>query len=969
MPSSVLDQAHAPGVFAADRDGRLCFSNASARAICSGCTDDLDVADLRDIAACLGARRDDVAAAIEAGIPGTRLRFAAAVPGPVAGRELFCELCVLGNAAGSVIGILLLIDHSGDDSEVAERFEKILADTPSTVALARDAADCYRSIFDSAGQPMLLLDGDGVIIDANRAACELLGYADRNAVLGRHPEALSPAVQRDGESSADKAARMIEHAMQSGYRRFEWDHRHREGRSVPVDVTLVRVSIDGRNALLASWYDLSDRQRANEAEVRAGVVFDNTTEGIMITDAETRIIAVNPAFTEITGYTEEEVRGRHPSLLRSGRQDRAFYRAMWRQLADTGRWRGELWNRRKDGNVYAEWLSVSVIRDEHGQVKNYIGVFSDMTHLRRSEQEIEHLTHYDLLTGLPNLMLLRARLDQALRSAEVAGLPLAVIMLNLDGCKRVVGSAGHEVADRVLACAAGRLTDAVPRDATLARNGGDCFTLVTELHAGTESLSQQVIRLQDALREEIEVDGMGPLSLSCSVGIALYPSDARTPAKLLHYAESALHKAQTSEPGSVAYYRPEMTAAASKRLALEQSLRNALANGELELYYQPQLDLETGAIGGAEALIRWHRPDGELVAAEHFMSVVETSELVYDFGRWVLRAAAMAARDLQTAGRAPVRISVNVSGAMITAGKLADELRVLIHELRLDPAWLETEVLENILLEDPIQAHAELTAVRDLGVGIALDDFGTGYSSLGYLKRFPFDYLKIDRGFIRELRPGSDDMAIVRSTISMAHHLGMRVVAEGIVDETQINHLVGLGCDIVQGYLIGKPMPKDAFRRMLESSGREPAPNASLRRLMMRRVLLVGEDDAERRGLQADLTALGWYVLRADSAEAALDLLTREQVYLLLTDDMLPGMDGVGLLEQVRERFPETVRVMISDARDPGAIVAAVNRGGIYRYICRPYDKAALADLLQSGFALARALKQAGPIPSAARLH
>lgn len=827
----------------------------------------------------------------------------------------------------------------------------------------RESEERYRSLFQSAGQPMLILDHEGVITDANRSACELLGYAGRDDLLRRHPAALSPLLQRDGERSAAKAARMVEQAMQHGYRRFDWDHLHSNGRAVPVDVTLVRVLIDGQTALLVSWYDLSDKHRADEAEIRASVVFENTTEGIMITNAENRIIAVNPAFTEITGFREDEVLGRHPSLLQSGRQDRSFYRAMWSQLSETGRWRGELWNRRKDGDVYAEWLSVSVIRDERGEVKNYIGVFSDITQVRRSEQEIEHLTHYDPLTGLPNLMLLRARLDQALRSAEVAGVPVAVVVLNLDGFKRVVSSLGHETADNVLACAARRLAEAVPRDATISRNAGDAFTLVMELHPGSESLANQVMKLQQVLREQIDAEGVGPLALSCSAGIALYPTDAHTPAELLRYAESALHKAKDSEPGSVAYYRPEMTAAASQRLALEQSLRNALAQGELELYYQPKLDLESGVISGAEALIRWHRAEGGVAEPASFMSVVETSELVYAFGSWILRSAAQAARDWHEAGLAPLRVSVNVSGAMITAGKLAGELGALIRELDVDPAWLEIEVLENILLEDPIQAHAELSAVRNLGVAIALDDFGTGYSSLGYLKRFPFDYLKIDRGFIRELRPGSDDMAIVRSTISMAHHLGMRVVAEGVVDEAQINLLLGIGCDSVQGYLVGRPMPMEEFRRMLGVSAAQQTPSASLRRLMMRRVLLVGGDDAEHRALRADLTELGWYVLGADSAEAALDLLGREQIYLLITDSHLPGMDGIALTAQARERYPDTVRVMISEARDPDTVIEAVNRGGIYRYLCKPYDKSALAELLESSFALARALKQAGPVP------
>ena len=328
-------------------------------------------------------------------------------------------------------------------------------------------------------------------------------------------------------------------------------------------------------------------------------------------------------------------------------------------------------------------------------------------------------------------------------------------MIILDGVKRVVGSLGHEAADRMLAAVAQRLRAPLPADATLARTTGDTFTLVLEFERQTSS-SRIAQRLQRTLRDGVEVAGVGRLGTGCCIGIALYPADADSTADLLRDAESALHRAKSAGPGSIAHYRPEMTAAATRRMALEQALRDALARDELELHYQPKLDLESTAIVGAEALIRWRRPDGELVVPGDFMGVVETSDLVHEVGRWVLAEAARTLRRWRDAGLVPVRVSVNVSGAMISVGGLAGVVAAAAAAAGIEPSLLEIEVLENILIEDPVQAEAELRAVRAPGVHIALDDFGTGYASLGYLKRFPFDVLKIDRGFIRGLLPNSE---------------------------------------------------------------------------------------------------------------------------------------------------------------------------------------------------------------------
>lgn len=569
----------------------------------------------------------------------------------------------------------------------------------------------YRTLFQSAGVPMLTLGPDGAITAANAAAARMLGYAEPAELTGLSPAALSPAQQADGVASAEKCANLVEAVLAHGHLRFEWEHLHRGGHVIPVEVTLTRVELHGEPAVLGVWYDLRDRRRAAELEQRATAVFENTAEGIMLTDADNRIIAVNPAFSAITGYSADEAIGQTPKLLQSGRQDAEFYRAMWRELARTGSWRGELWNRRKDGEVYAEWLSISEIRDADGTLRHRIGVFSDITRIRRSEEELEQLTHYDPITRLPNQTLLRARLGQAVQSALVAGRPLMLMLVNLDGFKRVVASFGHEVSDAVLCAVGERLGGCLPADATLARTVGDTFAVVLELPQADASPSRHAVLLQEALRADLHVADAGPLALSCCIGIALCPADHREPAALLQDADAALQRAKASGPNSIAFYRPELTAAAQHQLALEHTLRTALASNQFQLYFQPKLDLAARRIVGAEALVRWRRPDGGVVPPSEFMAVVEKSDLALDLDRWVLReaAATLCAWDGRDLPR--VRVSVNLSAAMLIGGNLAAEVDAVLTGTGLDPTLLEIEVLENILIEDPQRAEAELAAV------------------------------------------------------------------------------------------------------------------------------------------------------------------------------------------------------------------------------------------------------------------
>jgi diguanylate cyclase (GGDEF)-like protein/PAS domain S-box-containing protein len=820
--------------------------------------------------------------------------------------------------------------------------------TVEDISAMKESEQRYRGMFESAGQPMFTLDADGRITAANRAGCEVLRCTDGRNLLGRTLPELSPPTQPDGLPSAAKAADLIRRALSGERVRYGWEHLRRDGSALPVEVTLTRTLWGGAPSLLVTWYDLSDRHRAAELERRATAVFENTAEGIMLTDADDRIVAVNPAFTAITGYSAEEAVGETPRLLQSGRQSREFYQAMRRELSATGSWQGEIWNRRKDGEIYPEWLSISEIRDADGTSRQRIGVFSDITRMRRTEEELEQLTHYDPVTGLPNATLLRIQLTQAVQSAEAQGRPLALLLLNLDGFKRVVASFGHEVADGVLAAVADRLRTQSRSNQSLSRLVGDTFSAVLELPRAELSPSRHAVLMQDALRAELPVPGAPPLTLSGCVGIAMFPGDAATAPELLRNADAALQRAKAEGPGSIAFYRPDLTATALRRIELERTLRTALAAAQFELHYQPKLDLACRCIVGAEALLRWRRPDGVLVPPGEFLPVLEGTELMLDLDRWVLRAAAEDLLAWEGNGLPRVRVSVNVSAAMLLGGNLAAEIEALVAETGLDPTLIEIEVLENILIEEPEHAEAELAALSALGIGVALDDFGTGYASLGYLKRFAFDYLKIDRGFIAGLTPRSEDMAIVRATITMAHSLGILVVAEGVERDEQMRQLAALGCDLLQGYHIGRPMSAGDFAGVLAADARPL--DQRLRLTLKPRVLLVGDDPAQLPDIAARLGDLGWAVLRAPGATATRAILAHEAPNLVLCDQHLADGDAVDLLAGLRSEHPAVTRVLLSSDSDPSRLIEAINRGGVYRCLVKPCSAEDLAETMQAGY-------------------
>ena len=580
------------------------------------------------------------------------------------------------------------------------------------------------------------------------------------------------------------------------------------------------VTFDDNGAavrMIGTAQDITEQKIVELQLHQAAKVFEHTSEGVIITGPDQRIVAVNRAFTRITGYTAEEVKGRKPKILRSGRHDDNFYRQMWTAIAATGLWQGEIWNRRKDGVDYPEWLSISEVRDESGAIVNYIGVFADITLIKETQNKLEHSAHHDALTGLPNRVLFRDRLEQGLAAAHRDGKGVALLFVDLDRFKVINDTLGHEAGDLLLQEVARRLPGCLREDDTVARMGGDEFVVILRGISQPEDAALLAARLLAEASRPLPL-ASHEVAATLSIGISLYPQDGKDVSTLLKNADAAMYRAKDMGRNCYQYYSNEMTAAGLARLELESDLRQALERGEFLLYYQPQVDLTKGHIIGAEALIRWRHPSRGIISPEVFIPLAEDIGLIGAIGEWVLNTACHDARSWQMAGLPPLRVAVNASGRQISNDHVLDKVTAALQSSGLAPQFLEIEVTESVVMKDAARAISTLYALRDLGVALAIDDFGTGYSSLSYLKRFPIDRLKIDKSFVEGLPDVADDAAISMAIIAMAHSLRLSVIAEGVETEAQLAFLRSHGCDEIQGYYFSKPLPAEQFVELFDNA-------------------------------------------------------------------------------------------------------------------------------------------------------
>ncbi|MCE1034892.1 EAL domain-containing protein [Pseudomonas monteilii] len=571
-----------------------------------------------------------------------------------------------------------------------------------------------------------------------------------------------------------------------------------------IYVSRVRLlNFIGRGARLRC----EDRERLR----MAAAVFDSTLEGVLVTDRQGLIVHVNRAFMRITGYQQDEVIGQRPNKFKSGRHGLPFYEQIFATRADKGEWSGEIWNRRKSGEIYPQWQTICAIRDDDGELSHYVAVFSDISAIKHSEQELAYLAHYDPLTGLPNRLLFTDRVEQALAAAQANKRGCALLLLDLDHFQSINDGLGHTIGDQLLKLVGERLGEVLGAGVTLARLGGDEFGVLAENCQQVGQAGKLAQCIIERMREPFQFDGHR-LFISVSAGISLFPSDALSAEQLLRNADSALFKAKSNGRACYALYTEELTAHAQHRVETAGELRRALEQDELRVYFQPVHDLASGRQVGVETLVRWQHPQRGLVPPGEFIPIAERTGLIAEIDSWVLRQACRQMVQWQAEGRQLAFVAVNISSRLFGQHELYRQVAEVLHETGLAPALLELEVTESAVMEDPEVALEQLHRLRELGVTLAIDDFGTGYSSLLRLKRLPVQKLKIDQGFVAGLPYDEDDIAIVRVIIALAHSMGMQVHAEGIELAEQASFLLQEQCQLGQGYWFGRPVPAGDIR-------------------------------------------------------------------------------------------------------------------------------------------------------------
>ena len=553
---------------------------------------------------------------------------------------------------------------------------------------------------------------------------------------------------------------------------------------------------------------------------QAATVFEYSKEGIMVTDASNKIVSVNRSFVEITGYAAEEVVGQNPKILSSGLQPPEFYERMWVQIVETGSWQGEVWDRRKSGEVYPEALTVIQVKNSDGVVINHLAIFSDISERKIAQERIQQLAHYDVLTGLPNRVLFSDRLEQAIIAAQRNHSKIALLFLDIDRFKQINDTLGHGVGDRLLQNVGQRLLSCVREQDTVSRQGGDEFILVLSDAGctGAEVVAQKVLQsiLQPYSIEEHD------LRITASIGIAVYPDHAKDSESLIKYADVAMYQAKENGRNCYSTFHPEMNESSYERLKLETALRGALERDELRVYYQAQVDLQDGRIVGCEALVRWQHPELGMIYPDKFIPLAEETGLIISINHWVLEQAIKQCCVWRDAGFNALTMSVNLSALQFRQHNLLPQVKGLLEKYDLPPGVLDLELTEGILMQGVERTLATLHELSAMGVILSLDDFGTGYSSLSYLKRFPIQQLKIDQSFVRDVINDASDATMVRTIILMAHSLKLDVIAEGVETQEQAAFLMQCGCERAQGYHFRRPVTAAEFEQLLRLTHASP---------------------------------------------------------------------------------------------------------------------------------------------------
>ncbi|MFJ8265010.1 EAL domain-containing protein [Peribacillus asahii] len=671
--------------------------------------------------------------------------------------------------------------------------------------------DIY-SLLQSALQQMeegaLVFSQDGKILDSNSSAEIITGYSGFELHTVFFSSLLS---NREDYFSIRKALEKEVYHINS----FDMVRKNGEHYTSKIKISKTEIG-QSTQLFLVTFENSSFQSRAEQELLVARKIYENIEEGVLYTDHGGKILSVNPAFEIVTGYLEEEVLGKNPNILQSGYHQADFYQALWKDVHEKGYWKGEIWNKRKNGEIFPEWLTISSVSNEYGRVTNYVAVFSDITDRKQKEKQIQKLSNYDALTGTTNRYILSQELLRLIETANKYNQVLAVLFLDLDRFKVINETLGHNYGDLLLKKVASRIKGMLKSKDLIARFGGDEFVIVLPniKHAKEAvQISEDIIQ---ALEQPFLLDNQ-EVYATTSIGISLYPHDGDGVEVLIKNAEKAVHKAKENGGSSFELFYEELQPFnKSRRIILENGLRKAIENDELMLYYQPQASLKTGHLTGVEALLRWYHSELGYISPGEFIPIAEETGLIISISEWVINQACEEVKRLHISGHTNLKVGINISGVHFSQSDFLKRVSEIIQNTNINPYNVDLELTESMIMPNAKDSIDKLVKLKRMGLKLSIDDFGTGYSSLSYLHRFPIDTLKIDQSFIQNLMSVKGDAAIIKAIITMAKTLQLDIIAEGVEDKKQLDFLEQENCDIIQGFYLSKPIPFPELVQFLE---------------------------------------------------------------------------------------------------------------------------------------------------------
>tara|TARA_R110000851_G_C13101778_1_gene568607 strand:- start:1407 stop:4610 length:3204 start_codon:yes stop_codon:yes gene_type:complete len=819
------------------------------------------------------------------------------------GRELFAEILVHDFAFdGESCCLVLAIDITEMQAAREE---------------ARQREQAFRQLLNDNRDALLVINATGDVCYTNPAAQELLQLSFEE--LRDHCLSLPPL--QDSLS--------------------EWTLHLPDNRALEVEVHTSRTDWNGKPAQLLSLRDISERKEAEKQLRLLQRSLEASYNGVVIVDAgaaDMPITYVNPAFERITGYSSEDVLGQNCRFLQGDDRDPEPVEEIRRGLSQARDVHVVVRNFRKDGQAFWNDLYISPIFDEQGVITHFVGVQNDISEQKRFADELSFNASHDALTGLPNRALLEDRIRQGCNISKRYHRSLAVMFIDLDGFKPINDSIGHNFGDLLLIEVAKRMCEQVRPGDTVARMSGDEFVILLPDLAMAEDVIPVADRLIASISKPYSIQGID-LHVTASIGITLSDGHLEQPMQLIQQADLAMYKAKQDGRNNYQWYTNDLNLRVSERVSLRNELQKAIEAEDFELYYQPQIEGRSGRVVGLEALLRWHHPTRGFISPADFIPVAEDTGQIIPLSLWVLDKACRQVRLLSEQGMAGPSVAINISPVQFQRSNFVESIQAMLVKHRLDAGMLELEITETVLLKNADKAIDTLHKLKDLGVRIAIDDFGTGFSSLNYLKRLPIDKVKIDRSFVQEIISDRHDAAITQGIISMAHHLQLKVIAEGVETEPQFAFLKKSHCDEFQGYYFAKPMPFSEIESFLRQRMlvREPVVDATSEQ-PMQTILLLDDEENILRALARVLRRDGYKILMATRAQDAFELLAKNDVQVILSDQRMPEMNGTEFLSRVKDLYPDTVRIVLSGYTDLRSVTDAINKGAIYKFLTKPWD-------------------------------